>query len=518
MVPSRTVPAFEPPHRSVSEPDAVTAYRRALPEGEVLAYPLDPLDYLGVPVWSAELFAARGTAHHGVGYGESDPRAEIGAFGELSETLFAGDTIKNLRPRRASYDELLHEVGPRGVVDPLTVCLPAGSGYAPGRTLRWVEARRWATGENVYVPLELAAASPVDVEQEGEWLVLPVTNGLGAGPTIEHAMAHGLLELVQRDGNSATYRALDAGVGVRLDSVESAATRALLEKLDRVGIEITVKLAATDFGIANLYVVGVERDPQKTPHPLALTACGEAADPDRERALSKALMEFCAGRARKPFDNGPLSRMTAVAPATYVGRAIRAATLEHEESRALREAVAWLDLDAHAMRALLEDPVLAVRSEVAFSSLPKTPDLEAPDVLAGFVARRLREAGLDPLYVDFSPPGGEVRVVKAIVPGLEVETGSYSRIGARNLRRLLRREDGLVGTHDPPAQARPILLPKSDRDELGPRTWLDVEALHKTVGRLYPLYREPSRHVTALVASGVLGACSPAENTSNRAR
>ncbi len=90
------------------------------------------------------------------------------------------------------------------------------------------------------------------------------------------------------------------------------------------------------------------------------------------------------------------------------------------------------------------------------------------------------------------------------VPGLEVETGSYSRIGARNLRRLLRREVGLVGTHDPPAQAKPILLPKSDRDELGPRPWLDIEALHGTVGRLYPLYREPSRHVTALVASGVL--------------
>ncbi len=95
-------------------------------------------------------------------------------------------------------------------------------------------------------------------------------------------------------------------------------------------------------------------------------------------------------------------------------------------------------------------------------------------------------------------------MVKAIVPGLEVETGSYSRIGARNLRRLLRRDDALVGTDDPPARARPILLPKSDRDELGPRTWLDVEALHGTVGRLYPLYREPSRHVSALVASGVL--------------
>ena len=128
------VPPFEPPQRTVSEPPEVAAYRRALPDGEVLAYPLDPLDHLGLPVWSAELFAARGTAHHGAGYGESDERAVTGAFGELSETLFAADAVKAMTPRRASYKDLLAEVGQEGVVDPLNVCLPAGSGYSPEKT------------------------------------------------------------------------------------------------------------------------------------------------------------------------------------------------------------------------------------------------------------------------------------------------------------------------------------------------------------------------------------------------
>jgi thiazole/oxazole-forming peptide maturase SagD family component len=500
------VPLFEPPQRTVSEPPEVASYRRALPDGEVLAYPLDPLDHVGLPVWSAELFAARGTAHHGVGYGQTNERAVTGAFGELCETLSAADAVKGMTPRRASYEDLLSEVGRESVVDPLTVCLPAGSGYSPEKPLRWVKSRRWATDERVYVPLELAAASSVDVAREREWLVLPVTNGLGAGPTIEHAMAHGLLELVQRDGNSVAYRALDQGVAITgLDAVENPETRALLEKLDRLGIEVIVKLASTDFGIANVYVVGAERYPEKAPHPLALSACGEAADPDREKALAKALMEFCAGRARKPFDNGPLSRMTAVAPAPYVGHAIRAATLEFEEERATRGAVDWLGLDAHEMRALLQDPVFAAHSEVGFSSLPTLPGgADAPVALASLVVDRLREDGLDPLYVDLSPPGGEVRVVKAIVPGLEVETASYARIGTRNLRRLLRRDEDLVGIDGPPPGARPILLPEQDREEFGPAPWLDVESLERRVGRLYPLYREPSRHVAALVASGVL--------------
>ena len=209
----KAIPGYAPPHRRLdAEPEAVAAYRRALPEGEVFAYPIDPLDHLGVPTWSAELFAARGTSHHGVGYGESDGRAATGAFGELAETLFAGDGIRRTDKRRASYRDLRSEVGPGGVLDPLTACLPAGSDYAPTRPLRWVEARRWGTGEPVLVPVELAAASPLDVEPEGEWLVTPITNGLWAGRSREHAMAHGILELVQRDGNSATHRGRERGV------------------------------------------------------------------------------------------------------------------------------------------------------------------------------------------------------------------------------------------------------------------------------------------------------------------
>ncbi len=90
------------------------------------------------------------------------------------------------------------------------------------------------------------------------------------------------------------------------------------------------------------------------------------------------------------------------------------------------------------------------------------------------------------------------------MPGLEVETASYGRIGARNLRRMLRRDDGLVGTGVSPAGARRVLLPEAHHEEFGPEPWLEVEELNSRVGRLYPLYREPSRHVAALIADGVL--------------
>ncbi len=499
-----------PPGRTVEPPPAVAAYRRALPEGEVIAYPTDVLDHLGVPTWSAELFAGGGIKS-GVGYGTSDERALIGAFGELSESLHAANGIKRMRVRRSSYEELLKDRGRDGVLDPLEACLTAGNDYMPDRPLRWVEARRWGTDEPVLVPLELAAASTLDVQPEGEWLVLPVNNGLGAGPTAEQAMAHGLLELVQRDGNSVTYRALDAGIRIDLDDVRDPGTRDLLDRLGHEGVEVVAKLASTDFGLTNLYVVGAERDPGRAPHQLALTACGEAADPEREKALSKALLEYAASRARKMFDHGPLSMVASTSPGSYVGRALRDATLEYEEERSLRDTIDWISMDASQMRDLIDDPVLAVRSTVEFSSLPTSSAGPERDTnKADLVAGRLREAGFDVLYVDFTSPEGEtagVRVVRAIVPGLEVETASYGRIGARNLRRLLARDDGLVGMGEPPADrpgARRILLPERERGVFEGAAWLDVDALNRTVGRLYPLYREPSRHVATLVAEGVL--------------
>jgi ribosomal protein S12 methylthiotransferase accessory factor len=91
-------------------------------------------------------------------------------------------------------------------------------------------------------------------------------------------------------------------------------TRDLLAHLDRHGLEVIVKLAATDFGMANLYVVGYDRNLKEAPHPLALSACGEAAHPSRELALRKSLLEYVAARARKLFNHVPLAMIETVAP------------------------------------------------------------------------------------------------------------------------------------------------------------------------------------------------------------
>ncbi len=171
-----------PADRAVEPPSAVAAYRRALPEGEVLAFPLDPLDHLGVPTWSTELFAGavmqerrRLRDERRAGPDRGLRRAlRIPPRRERHQGDARYDAPRTRRSRRTS--------APMGSWTRWRRACTAGSDYTPEATLRWVEARRWGTDEPVLVPLELAAASTLDVEPEGEWLVLPVNNGLGAGP------------------------------------------------------------------------------------------------------------------------------------------------------------------------------------------------------------------------------------------------------------------------------------------------------------------------------------------------
>jgi len=94
--------------------------------------------------------------------------------------------------------------------------------------------------------------------------------------------------------------------------------------------------------------------------------------------------------------------------------------------------------------------------------------------------------------VDGSPADGRVGVAKVIVPGLEVETMSYYRIGERNTRRLLEADSDFIRFGAPSETLRPVRLTPEALDRLGGRQpLLDTQAVDRAVGPLYPLYREP---------------------------
>ena len=450
--------------------EVAAQYRRALPMNLADEFAINGMDRIGQPLWAVAIWAPDGF-YDGFGYGPDELGAQVSALGEAAENCFGSREMRAKPIRVASYNELVREGTP--AQDPVTLCLDAGCGYTPNRELQWVEAKRYPSDESVMVPIEAAAIAPSDIPKL-DGMIWPVTNGLGAGMTLEQALSHGVLETVQRDGDSVTFRAMDQGIAVELDDVRDPRTQDLLKQFDAAEIDVTVKLASTDFDIPVLYAVGRDRDIHRPPFPLMLSACGEAAHPDRERALAKALQEYISSRSRKRFMHGPLHNVAAIAPPRYMDRLF---STEHggDESRALQSVLDWVEMPREDFFRIIEDPVLKVKSSVKFSSLP-TSTTSALDFFSNI------------LYVDFS--ANDIHVVKAIVPTLEVETMSYGRIGDRNLDRLLARGVDFVGLGKGPLE---LYLPS------GREAWLDPVKLNRAVGKLYGLYREPNGHTVARI-------------------
>ena len=469
---------------------AAEAYRAALP-GRVVETDLSGFDRTGACVHSVALLDH--PVGNGIGYGPDPTAARTSAYGELVEWTRSYAVLSTTTPREASYARLRATGEP--VQDPRTLCLEAGSAFDDDRPLQWLQTRRLRDDAPVWVPVDLLASRSVDLPP-GERLTTAVTNGLGAGLEPDRALSHALLELLQRDGNGLVFRALDRGVVVDLDGLADPAALDVLARLRAAGVEPVVKLASTELGLTNVYAVGLDDAPDE---PISATACGEASHPDREVAVRKALLELCSSRARKAFAHGSLDRVRELAGGDYLDRylaALPADAVDREEPRALEAMRRWLSLPADELTALLEQSVLSQRSTVALADLPRTVCDTTTDLRRDVVGR-LHDDGLDVLLLDLSGDG--VHVAKAVVPGLEVETMSYGRIGERGVRRALDLELAFVRVGEDPGGWSRVHLTTDAQDRLGGPAWLDRAAVDSTVGALYPLYREPARHLAQLV-------------------
>jgi ribosomal protein S12 methylthiotransferase accessory factor len=368
-------------------------------------------------------------------------------------------------------------------------------------TRRWVEVKRWPSGEAVLVPIEYVATYAGDCGADYAPLVVPITNGLGAGLSRDAAIAHGLLELLQRDGNGLQIRSLATGLALDQNTIFDPIARDLLSRFDAAGVDIEIKVASTQDGFVNLYVAGIDRD-EGPNSPLMSAAGGEASHPVAVVALRKALLEWAASRSRLAFMHGPLSEVEKFAPPSYLATMRARFSPGAHEKRALDAMTAWSAQSLQSARNRLMERVLRVEKRVSFDDLPSAPENLSDDksALCREVAARLESSGFEVLVADFSSPSGdgEVFAVKVIAVGLEVETLSYGRVGARGAARLLERDDvQLLRRGEPFEGGRRVWLLPDVEASLGGPLWLDWPAVEALVGPLYALHREPGRHAGA---------------------
>ncbi len=281
-----------------------------------------------------------------------------------------------------------------------------------------------------------------------------------------------------------SFRALDQGTVIDRGDGLDPATAGLLHRLRAAGLNVPVKLAAADFGTVNVYVVG--GDLGELGFPKMLSACGEAAHPDRNIAVRKAQLEYAAARSRKAFMHGPLDRVAAVAPPGHLDAYLAKFTTAGEEPRALDAMTGWLTKSAGDLRGLLANTVFADRRHVEMGDLP-TADPAAvadPRDRCRVVADALTAGGCDILALDFSPPGGAVFATKVVVAGLQCETMSYYRIGECGVRRLLVRGDEFVGLGRGPTGSRLVRLTMEAESWLLGPAWLNPAAVDASVDPL----------------------------------
>ncbi len=480
---------------SLAEAEAV--YRSELPGTAPVEFDIGPLDRVGLPAWSLYWSdpAHPDEAAGGIGYGLHRANAVVGALGEALERVLGIRRLRASALLDGTESQLLRTFGRDNVVDPRTLGLPAGTAYDVDRPLRWSPTRRVGDDAQVWVPAEFVASAPGDLPgapPAAGWLIHPVTNGLGAGLTWQQAVAHAVGEILQRDGNGLAFRALDRGLVLDLTGCEDPTTIEALGRLAAAGVTTTVKLASTDDGVVNVFAVGSAADDGL----IIATACGEAAHPDRDVAIRKAVLEFAAARSRKAFMHGPLAEIEAIAGPHYLPAILAHVDVDGDEQRVLDAMLAWTRMPEEQWRPLLDSTVFARHATVAYEDLPRP--VTAPQPPLERVTAPLMDRGFEVLVADFPGEHG-AHSVKVIVPGMEVETVAYARIGERNARRLLDAgRDDLVRVGTQPPGWSQVCLTEAAHERLGGPAWLDTRRLTTIVEGLLPLYREPGRHVLQL--------------------
>jgi YcaO-like protein with predicted kinase domain len=343
---------------------------------------LTGLDRIGIPVVMVCRPNSRSSAVF-QGKGLDLSAAKASGIMEAIETWHAEHVqlplrLGSLNEIRQAYD----------VADVAGLALTTATRFHPDLQVLWVEGDDLIGGGRVWVPYETVHMNATLPEAPGSGCFAASTNGLASGNHIWEATSHALCEVIERDAVTLWRRRHPSAQDrMRLDlvTVQDAACRAVLDRLEQAELRVAVWDVTTEIGVAAFQCLVAEATGEMG-HIGQGAGCHAAA----EIALLRALTE--AVQVRTTYIVGARED---IRRSDYHG-----STLEHRNSSA----------------GALMRPVEQMRD---FTSTPSQQFANFRAEVAWLV-ERLEGAGIrQAIAVDLTRPEFDLPVVRVVVPGLE---------------------------------------------------------------------------------------------------
>lgn len=363
------------------------------------------LDRVGLPVYvSIRPDADRRSVCVNAGKGLLPIEAEVGATMEAIELAWAefARCRKTLEFAQLAVGALGSSEQPFAILD---FCPLWGTPIDLDASIVCVRAEDVLTGEPAVVPAE-TVVHPMPVALPGARYFGTSSNGLASGNSVQEATVHALAEVLERDVLSFHDRVWQPR-RVRNDTLPDR-IRELDEQLTRRGFALLVRYLPNDFGLPAFSSFIYDREQP------ALTSPGDGLHPIRDIALIRSVVE--SAQARLACIHGGRDDLAEIYD--------RYAHLNDDEKSQLFAR----DL---ARMAGGEEPI-------DYREIPDESE-RVRDVSSAFdvmVEALHRQGARRILRVVYTPPEYPLKVVRIVVPGLELHSKDSLRIGPRLLRAI----------------------------------------------------------------------------------
>jgi ribosomal protein S12 methylthiotransferase accessory factor len=176
------------------------------------------------------------------------------------------------------------------VLDPAALILPQFSPYTPDDVLHWVAGYDLIGGEEILTPA-CTVYHPFALDDKP--LINTHTDGLASGNTMEEAVFHALMEVIERDAWSIVKFSCDARDAIAIENrPENQFLLDIVEKFNRANIEIVAKDITSDIGIP---VIAAFSQDLEQASMIPIDGFGAHLDP--KVAMARALTETATTRA-----------------------------------------------------------------------------------------------------------------------------------------------------------------------------------------------------------------------------